>query len=171
MMPHGEPLCGVGIAFTTEPRSGSEGSVFDTLVRGSRYVGIAVIGSRIELGRVVVDATEKQLADGKYGDGISVSAASLVEAVSPASVVTTDVHVSGSARAAMSLFGGELSVRRAVLSCGGFDLEVSDDFTGRADAPNRPFAVADGGDTVCGCGGAWKSCKAQSSGLEPIVRP
>ena len=43
---HGDGAFGVGVAFTVDGIFGSQGSIVDTLVARSRYVGIAIVGRR-----------------------------------------------------------------------------------------------------------------------------
>ena len=121
--------------------------------------------------RLLVRDVAAQTSDGKFGDGIAVTtvAASTGDLVA-ASFTTTDVTVTGSARASMSLFGATLAVERALLACSAFPLEVSEDYTGRTKDP-RPFQLDDRGNSHCGCGTTWEDCRAQSSGLEPVSLP
>lgn len=168
---HGDGAFGVGVAFTVDGVVAAHGSIVDTLVARSRYVGVAIVGSTVTAERLLVRDVAAQTADGKFGDGIAVTtlAASNGDLL-PASFTTTDVTVTGAARASLSLFGASLVVENALLACSAFPLEVSEDYTGRTKEP-RPFALDARGESHCGCGATWEDCRAQSSGLEPVTLP
>ncbi|MGZ3420358.1 MAG: right-handed parallel beta-helix repeat-containing protein [Polyangiales bacterium] len=168
---HGDGAFGVGVAFSVDGVLPSQGSVEDTLIARSRYVGLAVVGSAVTAKRLLVRETAAQTSDGKFGDGIAITAVVAADTVVPASFDTSDVTVDGSARAAMSLFGAALTVERALLACSAFPLEVSEDYTLRASKDPRPFALDTRGDSHCGCGATWEDCRAYSSGLDPVTVP
>lgn len=93
---------------------------------------------------------------GQFGDGLAAAFGGRL-------TVTSSV-IRGSARAAFSTFGSELSIRQTLLSCNAFDVDIE------RDGPTAS-TVNDGADNACGCLAArrpWGSCKAVSGGLEPV---
>ncbi|MGZ3422595.1 MAG: hypothetical protein ACXVEE_32325, partial [Polyangiales bacterium] len=113
--------------------------------------GIAVLGGTLDAQGCSIASAEAIGASGAFGDGISVitSTGSLRASL-----------VRGSARAAVSAFGGALSVIDSAFRCNGIDLDY-ESWMGTA-----PDLTAGEGN-VCGCE-TKESCHAQSTGLTPI---
>jgi len=73
--------------------------------------------------------------------------------------------VTGSARAGVTAFGGELSIASSRIDCSAISIDIEPKTVGGASYPPN---VLDGGDNVCGCDTVHGACHAQTSGLEPI---
>lgn len=106
-------------------------------------------------------------AEGTYGDAASVG----VLPGLPALLELSEVEVTDTSRAGVSVFGAELRVRGARI-CAGFPFEVSDD-SFSSDGPTTVKSeptLKDDGSNVCGCG-PLVACLAARSRLAPLLVP
>jgi len=106
--------------------------------------------------------------DERFGDGIVVTG-DHEDPTSTTSLTLSASRLQKNARAGLSVFGSSATVSTTELSCNGFDLHVGAriGFTESGEPIDGPFALADGGENVCGCGTRVK-CAARSEQLEPI---
>jgi hypothetical protein len=129
-----------------------------SLIEQNYEFGVGVVGSEAQLvGVSIVDALPSQ-ADGAFGDGVLV-----YSLTADAMAELSSCHIGPSARAGLSAFGSEVSIRATNLSCNGFHLANE-----RCCENSGPIGViTDAGDNRCSCGEDEESCSAVSVGLEP----
>ena len=130
-------------------------TVRDSLIEKSYEAGLFVLDSEAVVDRVLVRDNVTALADGLYGDGISV-----IRELGAASANVTASRIEASARAGLSNFGAFVSLADTTLLCSAFDLDGES-------AANTPFAFEDAGGNRCGCPTATGECKLVSAGLAP----
>lgn len=163
---------GFGVAFLHHPVDGaSSGSLLRSAVVAAPFVGVLVGGSDVTIDEVLIRDVRAQ-KNAQFGDGIGVAATSYEsapEAVWPARAAVDRTFVLGSARGGVVVLGGELSLRRSLLSCNALDLVVSDRFGEGFDA--GAMALDDRGDNGCGCGDSVGRCLASAVDLAPLPPP
>lgn len=163
---------GFGVAFLHHPIDGaSSGSLLRSAVVSAPFVGVLVGGSDVTIDEVVVRDVRAQ-KDAQFGDGIGVAATSYEsapETVWPARAAVDRTFVLGSARGGVVVLGGELSLRRTLLSCNALELVVSDRFGAGFDA--GALALDDRGNNGCGCGDAVGRCLASAVDITPLPPP
>ena len=137
----------------------SHASLRDTLIERSQWGGIIVSSSELTLERTTIRDTTAGIADGLFGDAISIS-----RDYAPATAELRNVLLANSARAGIGSFGARVAVEASAIRCAGFDLEGEN-------VNGVSFAFDDRGGNRCGCDGA-ASCKAVSTGLTaPTLEP
>ena len=127
-------------------------------VSDSRLAGIVLLHSEAILDGVAVRDTLARESDGAFGDGIAV----LVQD-QPASASIQATLVQNSARAAVSSFGGDVTLANSRLDCYLIPLD--------GEQTTRPFSFEDLGDNWCGCGDVTETCAVRSSNLQPPEPP
>jgi len=149
------------------PLSAPTSSITATRVRRVRTVGILAIGGEATLvGALVLDVTPR--ADGAFGDGVGVGAFVAKDGtIVDATASVTRVLVRRASRAGFVIAGATVSIATSQLSCNGIDLDAESTVGGGI---GHPFSLTDDGHTWCGCG-LGGSCRAQSTGLEPVAAP
>ena len=130
-------------------------TVRGSLVEQNYDVGLLVMGSDATVEATVVRATQPAVADGFFGDGVSV-----VSHQGLASAALSVVLIDESARAGVASFGGMVSLHSVVVRCAAFALN-GETYDG------HDFDFEDGGGNACGCPQADGICKSVSAGLEP----
>lgn len=135
------------------------------LVDDARLVGLLIAGRTAKVAglrvRHVLPGPE-----GTYGDAVSVGALPGV----PASLKLSELEVTDTARAGVSVFGGELRLREARI-CAGLPFEASDDVLALEGGSAKSTAtLKDDGGNTCGCG-ALVACVAARSRLAPLFVP
>ena len=109
-------------------------------------------GANVTADQVLVTDTAA-LADGSYGDGITVFDAALT---------LTHSRIARSARAGVASFAGKVSFVGVVVDCAAFALD------GEPDPPEpADYSFDLTGGAVCGCGTSEGPCQVLSSSLAP----
>jgi hypothetical protein len=166
---------GLGVLAAIDPKTRFVPTVdiVGSLVMNNRGAGILLQGARGSITGCVVRNTEPQKVDGRFGDGIYVSAFS-----SGGDVIAGDVAIEGtvvekSARAAVIVAGASMKLSGSLLLCSKFDVEAGGWFETSAagEKLTNDVALEDQGGNGCGCGVETHACRAQSSGLEPVAPP
>jgi len=158
---------GIQIGNTKGPVSSV--SLRDTLVQDVIAAGIGVWGSRVTMTDVGI-RNVKQPADGRFGDGITLTSSDFEGRLDVVDARITRVVVRDAARAAITLFGGTLRLGEAVLcSPIAINTETLYAVDASGEVYRNPIVLEDLGGSVCGCA-APARCGAQSSGLVPIIR-
>lgn len=100
------------------------------------------------------------------GDGLLVVSADRAGVMFQGDLTVDRTLVQHAARASMSAYGANVSVRDSAFRCSGFDFEIAPVYSG--DTPGTgEVNLVDGGGTWCGCG-TPRECRAQSSTTAPI---
>jgi hypothetical protein len=148
---------GVGISIEAEKDTGQRSTMTarTTLVEKSHAFGIMVLDSDATLEHVLVRATEPQIQNGGYGDGLAVAAQ-----LWPATALLTASRIETSARAGISVFGATATIGTTILDCNAIDLD-GEELGGAA------YTLQDVGGNTCGCKDALVTCSVVSSHLEP----
>lgn len=147
---------GRGINIQDDPGSGirSNAEVRGSLVVNSRDGGIVLVDSDAVVDATIVRATEAQLSDGAFGDGVLVA----VETGADTLMVLTRSQIERSARAGVAAFGATIDMGATLVDCNAIDLN-GESFQG------RDFQFSDAGGNRCGCEAVRRDCTALSSGL------
>jgi hypothetical protein len=164
----GGPLSAAGDGITVQDDSGS-------VLRGTLYVrrcviernsetGIYVLGSDATVEHTVVRATLARPDDGTVGDGIGIES----HAANVASLALSSSLLTANARAGVSVFGGQLSLERTLVTCDAFEIDIESWPKGEG---GRGPSIEDLGGNLCGCGAKKGECRANSAGLEPAPAP
>ncbi|MBK7396984.1 MAG: hypothetical protein IPJ34_11940 [Myxococcales bacterium] len=135
------------------------------LVDDARLVGLLVAGRTARVAGLRVRHVSAG-PEATYGDAVSVGALPDV----PALLELSELEVTDTARAGVSVFGGELRLREARI-CAGFPFEASDDALSLEGGSAKSTAtLKDDGGNTCGCG-ALAACVAARSRLAPLFVP
>jgi len=162
------PHLGIGVGTIPIAGTGPTSlSLFDSVIYDVHTLGLLVGGANVEAARLHVHDV-KPSSEGKYGDGIGVSAILDVGATVAATANVHDTLIAKVARAGIHLTGGDATVARTTMVCAGFPIETTARFIGG----ERPQTLKDGGENLCApCQGEAGVCLAQSSDLEPVAAP
>jgi hypothetical protein len=152
---------GPGItAFGLGPAAVSWTYIWDSTISDTTGGGIILINQlSAGISNTKIFDTRSFTPSGALGDGLIVLGVSS-QADTPNWVSVDNVFVGNSARAAVSNFGGKVSLHKSTLQCAAFEL-AGEAFLG------HPFVLADHGGNACGCPLANQNCVAVSVGLEP----
>jgi hypothetical protein len=137
-----------------DPAHRSIVSLVHSVVERSHEIGLFVADSDVTLDATLIRDTVA-LADGTFGDGISVRAD-----FTPTRVEVTGARIENSARAGFLSFGASVALESTVIGCAAFAL------AGESSA-SMTFKFEDRGNNFCGCPSADGACKVVSAGLEP----
>jgi hypothetical protein len=135
------------------------GSRSTVVVRGTRIetsyeIGLFAAASDVVIeGTAIVDTFAE--AEGTYGDGLC-----LWSDIHRGTATVVGTRVERSARAAISNFGGDMTLGGSALACQPIDL------AGNPQEQND-FSFIDLGGNLCGCPEADGPCKMESATLEP----
>lgn len=146
---------GYGIVLQDQLGVPASSAIHSSVVADNQLFGVAAIGSEVQLWNVRVERTATR-PDGNFGDGIGAFRLGEV----PANAGLTAVRIEGSGRAAVSAWGGSLSLLQTTLECNALDINT-ETFEG------KPASVQDLGENVCGCQADPRTCKASSTALAP----
>lgn len=163
---------GVGIALLALPPLVSRTTLTNALVTRTRTLGIAAVAVEL-VGRDLAVLDVGTTSDARLGDGVNVSSgySPRLDAVVPGKGELTDVLVARVARAGISAFGSELTLRGAYVGCSRFPLSVSRHVNITPDKTwDRDVVLHDEGGNVCGCA-AFAECRAVQDDLEPLRLP
>jgi hypothetical protein len=151
-------LFGDGVQTQSEPATGAQGSatVRRCLIEHNQGFGVSAIESNLTLDQVAVLDT-RALDNGSYGDGVASASSSLTD---PAIITITGSTISGSARAGIAAFGGEVRLGTSAIECNVIDID-GEPFE------QSPFTLTDLGGNACGCSDTVRVCQVVSAGLTP----
>ena len=145
---------GIGAGFS---QSRAKLTMVACAVERNHETGIFVWDSDAFLDSVLVRGTKPLAASGLFGDGLLIA---VMDAPPYARVERS--RIEASARAGVSVFGGQLEMGTTVLECNPIPL-AGENYLG------KPYALQDMGGSRCGCGGEEEACAAVSAGLQPPV--
>jgi hypothetical protein len=137
--------------------------VQSTLVERTLEGGIIVLGADgLVANSIFRDSVG--LAGGRLGDGVMVSSLVPLTPTSPVQPETASIGLEGcriqnSARAGVSTFGGQVSLKGNRITCQAFDLD-------RENLVDLVGEMLDQGGNQCGCPDADSDCKLVSVNLE-----
>lgn len=149
----------------------SEAILRDVAIDRVQTFGIGVYGSKADLERVSLRDILAQKGDGRFGDGIAMTAFEVTpgdgESAIPSSVTLDGVIVDKAARAGALVAGSNVAAHASIFSCSAFPLDVGSWFSTFAGTHVvHDFALDDRGGNGCGCG-TLSACRAGSNDLEP----
>jgi len=150
-----DQFAGFGIGAQLHPSSALQAtlSLRASVVESNHDSGAFIVSSEA----TVVDClfADTQPDDlGRFGDGMVAYGDGL-----PPSVLVANTRIEQSARAAVSNFGGFVSIGRTTMQCQSFDLE--------GELSGVDYSFEDRGQNLCGCPVADGPCLISSAGLEP----
>jgi hypothetical protein len=134
---------------------GANVSLRASLIEHTRVVGVTVLHSTATVESTLVRDTAT-LADGSFGDGITV----LTATEGPAALDLRGARIETSARAGLSVFGANATVMSTAFECNTFALDL-EEFVGFVGG------IQDAGGNACGCNGNMVDCQAVSAQLAP----
>lgn len=148
---------GRGVVVRDDPHDDSTAQLTmrDCIVEDNHDVALSIIRSEALVERCLLRHTWPRLADGSFGDGISVLASG-----GPAMVDVRHNRIEHSARAGVGSFGARVSVLGTTFECNLFALN-GEAFEG------VEASFVDAGGNLCGCGDTTGPCTVVSSNLEP----
>jgi len=154
---------GVHFSYDLEHEAAADGLVHGSLITDVREVGINVFMSSAEIvGTTITNVLTNP--DGRYGDGITVSAVNLnAELYNPTTATIRNTKIANVARAGLSVFEADAIVSGLLSHCNPIDLTVETVF-GKGTAK-----LADEGNNSCGCA-SLAACRAITSNIEPLSR-
>lgn len=136
----------------------------DGFVRGSEITKVLEAGINVFMSNVDVDTTTiKEVSAGShelYGDGVTVASVNF-DVHHPASVSVRRSHISGVARAAISVFEADAVVAGLLSRCNRIDIAM-ETVVGKQESKLR-----DEGENFCGCD-AFVPCRATTANVTPI---
>lgn len=133
-------------------QNGTAFELTDSRIETTHELGLAAIRSHGDLLRTVIVGVAASADDGLFGDGVAI--------IDDGPVVVEGCTIHQSARAGLSVFGSQVTVKDTDLRCNDLALAV-DALSGSAPE------LTDGGGNLCGCDDALVTCKALSAGLSP----
>ncbi len=156
--PDGDLGVGVSVEQRFETARRSSFTAEDSVIAGSRVMGVGVVSSDITLLHTLVGQTSA--FEGQFGDGV----VALAFHGDPATATIADALITTSARAGVASFGSDVTISATRFDCNAIHLD-------REPLAGRDAAFSDAGDNICGCNGAAVPCQALSSSLEPPEPP
>jgi hypothetical protein len=169
-LPDRENRGGAGVMVDSDHGYASETTITNTLIAKSHAMGFGAFGSRVTLTDVAVLGVGVD-SNGLFGDAIGLSTSETDGRVDVVDATITRVVVRGSARAALSVFGGNAHVAQSSF-CSPLDINVERVFAVGSDTGARyehEVFIEDLGGNVCGCG-VPATCRAGSAGMTPLRR-
>ncbi len=145
-----------GVQVQDDSDTGAPSSVLlrGLLVERSGVAGVFVVDSTASLEGCLLRDTAPSASD-LFGDGIVVYSEG-----APASASLVGTRIEDSARAAVSSFGGEVSITGSVFQCQVFDW-AGNPFH------EYDYGYHDQGGNICGCPDATESCRIDTATIEP----
>jgi hypothetical protein len=128
-----------------------------SVIERARESAVHVEGARVDIDDSILRGTLPDRCEGKFGDGV----AAYSQPGWQADVRLTRTRVDGSARAAVASFGSRTTLASVVLGCNASGI-------GTSSARDPVFADPT---SLCGCGGSWARCAAESRSLPSALRP
>jgi hypothetical protein len=156
---------GLGIQVAFDEASFAIGHMSLDRVRIDRcpQVGFLVFGAEASASELAVFDTEP--LEGVFGDAIALNTAGPAEAPIVAKLSLERSVVRRAARAGITVFGAELTVRSSQLGCSPIDVAIESSYSTLSS--HEPRLDADDSST-CGCESST-TCHAQSAGLAPVA--
>lgn len=161
---------GIGLEVAWDRTDVPASTLASSVISGAHAFGVYVYGAELDVADTALRAIVPDV-DGQYGDGATVMSMVTDDAVvHRGKLKARGLWVTNAARAAVTVFGADVSLDHTRSECNGFDYGlVNQGLVASGGATDLRVDLDDRGGNVCGCGANLKTCTAQPAAFEPVA--